>query len=283
MIQLSINPKILELHVKELTKKIKPLPTISKYSINEILGAIPKKLHEISQWFDTLSENDKKQFDYIKNEYNNFITKDKKEYHGYILSKALNINVCPYCNRNYTFTVISNKEISRPEFDHFYSKDKYPILALSFYNLIPSCNICNSTLKGSKKITINSHIHPYFESFHKKAKFHFKPLSISFLHNHKSIELELKTTDSKAKKSIELFKLNKFYEEHKDIVVELIQKSVIYNDSYIDELSAKYEGILFKNREDLLRLITSGYINDEDINKRPLSKLIKDISEELGL
>ena len=40
---------------------------------------------------------------------------------------------------------------------------------------------------------------------------------------------------------------------------------------------------LFKNREDLLRLISGGYINDEDINKRPLSKLIKDISEELGL
>ncbi|WP_323658038.1 hypothetical protein [Aliarcobacter butzleri] len=40
---------------------------------------------------------------------------------------------------------------------------------------------------------------------------------------------------------------------------------------------------LFKNREDLLRLITGGYIDDTDINKRPLSKLIKDISEELEL
>ena len=57
---------------------------------------------------------------------------------------------------------------------------------------------------------------------------------------------------------------------------------LIYNDSYIDELANNYSG-LFKNREDLLRLITCGYVSDEDLNKRPLSKLIKDISEELGL
>jgi hypothetical protein len=44
-----------------------------------------------------------------------------------------------------------------------------------------------------------------------------------------------------------------------------------------------YEGSLFKNREDLMRLITCGYVNDEDLHKRPLSKLIKDISEELEL
>ena len=72
------------------------------------------------------------------------------------------------------------------------------------------------------------------------------------------------------------------YKNHKDIVLELIQKSIIYNDSYIDELAHNYSG-LFKNREDLLRLITGGYVNDEDINKRPLSKLTKDISEVLGL
>jgi hypothetical protein len=60
-----------------------------------------------------------------------------------------------------------------------------------------------------------------------------------------------------------------------------LQKRVIYSDTYIDELFKQYEGTLFKNREDLLRLITCGYISDEEIDKRPLSKLIKDISQEL--
>ena len=58
---------------------------------------------------------------------------------------------------------------------------------------------------------------------------------------------------------------------------------MIYNDSYLDELLAQYEGTLFKNKEDLQRLITCGYVNDKDLHKRPLSKLTKDISQELGL
>jgi len=87
----------------------------------------------------------------------------------------------------------------------------------------------------------------------------------------------------KTKNTIETFRLKELYNEHKDIVLELIQKAEIYNDSYIEELMQKYEGSLFKNREDLLRLITCGYVSDEDLHKRPLSKLIKDISEELKL
>jgi hypothetical protein len=49
------------------------------------------------------------------------------------------------------------------------------------------------------------------------------------------------------------------------------------------ELMQNYEGTLFKNEEDILRLITCGYVDDKDLHKRPLSKLIKDISEELEL
>ena len=77
--------------------------------------------------------------------------------------------------------------------------------------------------------------------------------------------------------------IKELYEEHKDIVLELIQKSVVYNESYMDELLKEYEGTLFKNREDLQRLISGGYISDEEIGKRPISKLIKDISEALEL
>lgn len=40
---------------------------------------------------------------------------------------------------------------------------------------------------------------------------------------------------------------------------------------------------LFKNKEDLLRLIFGGYIADEELGKRPLSKLTKDILEQLEI
>jgi hypothetical protein len=135
-------------------------------------------------------------------------------------------------------------------------------------------------------------LYPYEDDFNTKAKFtHFFHDKIEdnknfSIFSKERISLELKTLDKndfKTKNTIETFRLEELYNEHKDIVLELIQKAQIYNDSYIDELMKNYEGTLFKNREDLLRLITCGYISDEDIHKRPLSKLIKDISEELKL
>ena len=95
--------------------------------------------------------------------------------------------------------------------------------------------------------------------------------------------MELESDDKRAKNSIKSFELETLYQNHKDIILELIQKEAIYNESYLDELLTQYEGTLFKNREDLQRLISGGYVSDEEIGKRPLSKLIKDISEELGL
>ena len=57
----------------------------------------------------------------------------------------------------------------------------------------------------------------------------------------------------------------------------------MYNKSYIEELMKTYEGTLFKNEEDLLRLIFGGYISDEDLGRRPLSKLTKDMLEQLEI
>jgi len=217
--------------------------------------------------------------------YSKFIKKDDKNYDAYTLAKKLNVNVCPYCNINSTYTVIktNNEKITRPEFDHFYDKATYPILALSFYNLIPSCHICNSTLKGTEKFSNKTHINPYVDSFDEVAKFKLKIEDSRFYHSIDGFSIQLETEDERAKKSIKSFELNTLYQNHKDIVLELIQKNAIYNESYLDELMYQYEGTLFKNREDLQRLISGGYISDEEIGKRPLSKLIKDISTELDL
>lgn len=48
--------------------------------------------------------------------------------------------VCPYCNRNYIGDINSNTIY---HLDHFWPKDDYPILAASFFNLVPSCASCN--------------------------------------------------------------------------------------------------------------------------------------------
>lgn len=76
-----------------------------------------------------------------------FITKTSKRYCAYDLARNIDLNTCVYCNRNYTSTV---EKITRPQFDHYFSQTQHPLLALSFFNLIPSCAICNSNIKGKK-------------------------------------------------------------------------------------------------------------------------------------
>lgn len=269
-------PKLAQEHYENLKSKITSFP-ICKYTLEEVITARPEKLHEIALQY----QNDSN-FDFMKTLYKNFTNK-KIQYDAYELAIKLNVDVCPYCNRNYTFTVESIDGSTRPQFDHFYNKDTYPILALSFYNLIPSCSICNSTMKGIKPFSIATHLHPYQESFNDHANFSLKIKNSSFYHDANGFDVKIETQEPRAQNIIDDFALQTLYDKHKDIVLELIQKAEIYNDSYIDELFNRYEGTLFKNREDLMRLISCGYITDEEINKRPLSKLIKDISEELEL
>ena len=226
------------------------------------------------------------------------LTKNQKDYFLTLYSRLdkpwfineLDIKVCPYCNRNYIFNFLkANKRNATAQLDHFFDKGTYPYLAVCMYNLVPSCSTCNQR-KSTKKVDI---FYPYLESFNESVKFQYDGIkSLNYFKNKKldffkdervMFHLEPIKDIDKVKKHIEVFNLENLYAEHKDIVSELLQKRVIYSDSYIDELFEQYKGTLFKNREELLRLITCGYISDDELGKRPLSKLIKDISTELGI
>ena len=209
-------------------------------------------------------------------------------YSGNVLVSKINLYVCPYCNRN-TIYSFQNGTKRTAELDHFYPQKKYPFFALSFYNLIPSCKVCNKIkLDNADKEYINPYDTRF--DFNKNMKFGLQIESSSFYYSENGFKFKYKfdakiSTDEnqRIENNLNVFELKDLYDNHKDIILELIQKAQIYNDSYIDELMQKYEGTLFKNREDLLRLVTCGYVSDEDLHKRPLSKLIKDISQELNL
>ena len=86
---------------------------------------------------------------------------------AYWLSKQIDSNTCVYCNRQYAFTIEKgtgrNKDerLARPAFDHWFDKGSNPLMSLSLCNLIPSCTICNSSVKGSSKFDLSTHTHPY--------------------------------------------------------------------------------------------------------------------------
>lgn len=108
--------------------------------------------------------------------YTNFCKK-KKGWDAYKLCGGLAVKVCPYCQQVELPTLLNEKNGRgfRPALDHFFHKDKYPHLALSIANLIPSCTTCNSNLKGEIDFFENRHLHPYFDdenigfSFSRKA------------------------------------------------------------------------------------------------------------------
>lgn len=210
--------------------------------------------------------------------YKNFTTKKKKEYDAYDLAKNLDIPTCPYCNRTYTKTVITkNREkIIRPEFDHWFPKNQYPLLALSFYNLIPSCHICNSNVKGETEFKLDSHFHPYNSVSNLKARFSY---------NYKSYDdykIKINTEDKFSRNSVEAFQLENIYQAHEDEVKDLIKIRQAYSDKYIEILNDSLKGVNL-SKEEVYRLAFGVHYEDDKFDRRPLSKLKKDILIELGI
>lgn len=79
---------------------------------------------------------------------------------------------CPYCNIdtieiiNYTDEITDEEKAKALlDLDHFAPRCRFPFLALSFYNLVPSCTKCNQSFKSQLDFRITTHIHPYHNAF----------------------------------------------------------------------------------------------------------------------
>lgn len=70
---------------------------------------------------------------------------DAAKYNAYTLIKNLGVQVCPYCDEEY-LDLLEQKDAPSGrtlELDHFFPKNRFPALAMCFYNLIPSGQACN--------------------------------------------------------------------------------------------------------------------------------------------
>ncbi|WP_218599199.1 hypothetical protein [Polaribacter sp. NJDZ03] len=233
-------------------------------------------------------------------DYSEFSIKNSSMYSlnwgAYKLTDALGVRSCLYCNRNYTLTVTNcGEKIIRPELDHFFPQSKYPLLTLSFYNLIPSCHICNSNLKGKIPFELTTHFHPYLSSFEKEnAKFTYEPKNpLAFFGDKRGLKLKIDTSnllrnDNRIKKNIEIFKLDYIYNDYQDIVDGFInlqrktnKKKIkdIYRNVFVDNAGKRWS----YGEQELYELAIRNHYNPDDFNKKPLAKFEKDIAKELGL
>ncbi|MCM1142736.1 MAG: hypothetical protein NC453_29540 [Muribaculum sp.] len=153
---------------------------------------------------------------------------------------------CTYCNRSYALTVVrtdteqplfpgfkrtnDTNRIARPHLDHWFDKAKNPLLSLNIFNLIPSCPVCNSSVKGSVHYSLSTHIHPYL---YDKAE---PPFRFVISPNDKSqrfpfvVRINELLCDDKERKMIESLALKDVYSYHgmleaKDILDWSIENS----------------------------------------------------------
>lgn len=210
--------------------------------------------------------------------YTGGFAKKNSPYSAYDLAEALNIQTCTYCNRIYTKTVRNPSKITRPEFDHWFPKETYPLLALSFYNLIPSCHVCNSSVKGNIRMSLDNYLHPYVDSY-LDYKFSYR------IDKYNKYKFQItRSVGSKEDTTIKAFKLEEIYATHQDEIADLIKLRKLYSTKYLLQLrkllSKSDQAISI---EELYRLAFGTHINEGDFLKRPLSKMKKDILKELGI
>ena len=189
---------------------------------------------------------------------------DKKEFYD-----NLGINSCIYCNRNYIFNLYANGHI-KGQLDHFYDKATYPFLAMSFYNLIPSCESCNR-VKGTYNTYTNKSINPYMRKEKKLFNIQFTAID--------NMKYKLQNDDLLEKLLIE----ETYNQGHTDMVNDMYEK--FYQEEtkeHFKMLKKEFENLHIQE-EDIHRYLTCGYYHKENFHKRTFSKLIKDISQELKL
>lgn len=208
-------------------------------------------------------------------DYDKFSTKNNSGYSTYDLAHKLNISTCTYCNRLYTKTVIKPRKLTRPEFDHWFAKSRYPLLAVSFFNLIPSCNICNSTVKGSKQMSLHTHLHPYVD----KPEFKFTYYNKTFDTYGFNI---ISIPSSKSSNTVTAFKIKEIYEMHEDEIDDLCKIKYAYSESYLTILASQFKGLSISENE-MYRLAFGTYNDETLFDRRPLSRMKRDILIELGI
>lgn len=241
--------------------------------------------------------NTKKERKEIENAFNYDGFLSRNQDNSYWLAKMIQRNTCVYCNRHYIFTVdapnLKGKKkqyVTRPLFDHWYPKSKYPLLSMSLFNLIPSCHICNS-LKGVMDVGKNvlQCIHPYIHEG-EEPNIKFRVSRTAGPDSEWTIKLDCernveKKEEKKIINTIGVFRLNEIYAYHGNLEVKDIMKfNEAYTEGYIKNLFTK----VLENshgemtRHEVYRFFFGTEISSDKFLDRPLSKMKYDILKDLG-
>ena len=241
---------------------------------------------------------------------------EKETWSRHKLLSLMGIEICPYCQRNYISNYTEkndkkceeedNKEVEENKveenndekttatLDHFYPKADYPFLALSLYNFVPSCQVCNSIFKGDAD-TCDS-IYPYEEGFDELGvKFKTSKEVIYEILGEKNFDfsveidcknIEDKEKENKVKNSIKNLGLDRVYEKsHNQYIQDLLYTVEKYPENYLEACGEMFENDNDKKKqlEEYFKDIVKEPYRKRIENGEPLAKLTKDILEEFDI
>lgn len=161
---------------------------------------------------------------------------------------------------------------------------------MNFFNLIPSCSVCNSVLKGRKKLEIeNITLNPFFDDSD-SLFFMINNDKLEEIYNFRKSDIKISTivntaknneNQKRAENSIKIFYLPEVYNAHvkeADIIRENINH---FSEEYFKNVFQKnYDG-LFNDYEEFRKTIFNfNYFDDSD---EPLVKFRKNIYAQLNI
>lgn len=213
------------------------------------------------------------------------------------------VPVCPYCNRQYiTKYGQIGHEKTTADLDHFYHKSLYPFLALSVYNFVPSCSICNSIFKGTVDFYAMPHLYPYTQQSNSEMKFQLNDINLLWeIKRWKNDGVEEKlavkinpgeNVDGDRVKAVvnnkRVFHLEEIYQSHTAQVYELMCRALVYSNKRIRDLYKVFsvEGEensskLFFDEMEIYNMVFGQYLDEGEMHNRPLAKMTHDLLEDL--
>lgn len=278
----------------------------NNWTFKDVVCASPGELVAVKQLIDGLTRNEKMQLVSVSRYvvtslYNNRLNKfGARE----VLENALDLHVCPYCNRNLVHQIYKNGEHKTTcEFDHFFSKggnkgtdlDGYSLLAVSFYNLIPSCQYCNR-IKGINELKA---FYPHMVTWDEadKLSFTYYPRKVDYFFNADSLDVGLKVNIPKSRyiknhrnygkwerydviHDIDTLNILEVYQNNKREVKDLLWKNHVFSEDYINMMYSEYRE-LFSSKSEVRNLVIGKPRDKMDIVNTPLGKLQYDIHREI--
>lgn len=151
--------------------------------------------------------------------------------------RDLHQRICPYCGRSFIYMVEhsknSKKDVVKPQIDHYLPKSTYPWFAMTYFNLIPVCAVCNmKECKGSNDPLTNYDrklrmIYPY-EFNDRQLTFRYQLNGSHYYDEHNiSVLIDYNGNTELEDGSRNVMKLDEFYKFHNHEVKTMYHQMMV--------------------------------------------------------